>query len=121
MVNTVKNGIADCISTLQECKVDHYDGDNAPGDTVSTLSIRGDLAISVSSLTSFEALASYVNYKNELVGEHVVVDASWRSSDSGVVSINSSTGSLTGVSEGNVTITAQLSDGSIASVPVIVS
>ena len=120
-ISTVKTGINACMSTLQGCGVDAYVGTNAPDDQISTLRIVGLNSIPTGEATTLSASADYTNYKGIITEENILETVTWSSSDGSIASINSSTGLVFAGTPGNVTITARAGDGTVSSVPMIVT
>ena len=120
--STVKTAIANAISTLQNCKSDTYEGAAAPDPSITAFSITvPGTAVAGSGPGTFIATVDTHDHNGVPVEVGTIVNATWSSSDSGIVSVNSSTGSYMPVSQGNITVTARYTDGSVASAPMVIT
>ena len=121
-VNIIKAAIANVLLTLQNCGSDRYEGIPAPDPQVSILRVTGAGTVAVGSdPQTFMATVDFMDHNGVVTGIGQPVDVVWSSSDGTVVSINSSTGVYTPLAPGNITITARYTDGSVASVPMVVT
>lgn len=120
-ISTIKTAVTDGISALQGCGIDEYTGLQAPVDQISTLRISGNASITPGESAALLATADYENYKGMATGVDIPLAVTWVSSDNAIVSVNSSTGAATAEAQGNVTITARATDGTLSSVPMIVT
>ena len=118
----VKTAIANAINTLQNCRSDTYEGAAAPDPSITAFSITvPSTAVAGSGPGTFIATVDTHDHNGVPVEVGTRVNATWSSSDSGIVSVNSSTGSYTPVSQGNITVTARHTDGSVASAPMVIT
>jgi len=121
-VNIIKVAIANVLTTLQNCNSDRYEGTSAPDLQLSTLrvdNIGGTVAVGTEN-SNVVAKADFVDHHGESKSTNQIVEVVWSSSDGGIVSINSSTGSYLALVPGNVTVTARHRGGAVASVPLVV-
>lgn len=121
-VNIIKGAIANVLTTLQNCGSDRYEGLLAPNPQLAALRIDNlGVTVAVGTENSIaEARADFVNHHGQSTSTNQSVDVTWLSSDSGIISINSSTGSYSALIPGNVTVTARHSGGAVTSIPLVV-
>jgi len=120
-VNIIKVAIAKVLSTLQNCDSDRYEGIPAPNPYLSGLRINNIGGIvDVGTENSIGASADFTDHNGKIIAVDREVTVTWLSSDSGIVSINSSTGVYTTLVPGNVTITARHQAGAVTSVAMVV-
>ena len=120
-ISTIETAVNDGISKLQGCGIDEYVGEEAPNDQISTLRIVISSPIAAGTSTTLQASADYASYKGVTTGVDIPLVVTWTSSDNAIVSVNSSTGAATAEVQGNVTITARADDGTVSSVPMVVT
>ena len=117
----VKAAVTSAISVLQNCGSGGFLGTASPDPQIATFRVVGDTVVSADSGTgTFVATADFIDHNGVSTSTDTEVSASWFSSDSGIVSVNSSTGVYSALVPGNVTITARHSDGAVTSVPLVV-
>ena len=126
-VAIVKAAIANAISTLQNCGSDRFDGTASPAPQVSALrvvDINGNsvgTVVAGSGSATLTATADFTDHNGIVTDSQVAVTVVWSSSDSSIVTMNSSSGVYTPLAPGNITISARYVDGSVASIPMVVT
>ena len=117
----VKAAVISVIDGLQSCGSESFLGTAAPDSQMVTFRVIGNDVVSAGSVTeTFVATADFMDHNGLSTATNEKVSATWFSSDSGIVSVNSSTGVYSALVPGNVTITARHSGGAVASVPLVV-
>ena len=102
--STVKTAIANAISTLQNCKSDTYEGAAAPDPSITAFSITvPSTAVAGSGPGTFIATVDTHDHNGVPVEVGTIVNATWP------------------VSQGNITVTARYTDGSVASAPMVIT
>ena len=120
-VAIVKAAVTSAISVLQNCGSENFLGTASPDPQATTLNVIGaGTFVASSGNFSLLATAEFMDHNGISTATDEVVPATWSSSDTNIVSVNSSTGVVTPLIVGNVTISARHSSGSISSVPMIV-
>tara|TARA_Y100000310_G_C20313863_1_gene637485 strand:+ start:22 stop:519 length:498 start_codon:yes stop_codon:yes gene_type:complete len=118
----VKAAITNAISVLQNCGSENFTGTASPDPQLVAFRVAGNSTRQAGSGTGiFIATADFMDHNGVSTATDEEVSATWSSSDSNIVSVNSSTGVFTPLVPGNVTISARHSNGSVASVPMLVT
>jgi len=118
----VKAAIANATSTLQDCNSDSFAGTAAPDPKILTLRVLGaGTAVAGSGSDTLTATADFINHNGIITDVDVAVTVVWSSSDSNIVTMNSDSGVYTPLAPGNITISARYADGSVTSVPMVVT
>ena len=121
-VAIVKAAVTSAISVLQNCGSESFLGTASPDPQMVTFRVIGNDTVSAGSGTgTFVATADFMDHNGISTSINKEVLATWSSSDTAVVSVNSSTGVYTPVSQGNITVTARYTDGSVSSAPMVVT
>ena len=119
-VTIIKTAIERAISILQNCGASRYAGIPAPAPLLTSLRIEGGEPASAGATGALTAMGDFADHNGQSVSIGGTVLATWTSSDSDIVSINSSSGVYSALVPGNVTITARHVEGAITSIPLIV-
>jgi len=117
-VNIIKAAITNVLTILQNCGSARYEGTSAPDHHLSALRIDnlGEIVAVGTEASTAVAKADFIDHHGRPTSTDQLVDVTWLSSDSGIISINSSTGVYLALIPGTVTITARHGAGAVASV-----
>tara|TARA_Y100000034_G_C6756921_1_gene336843 strand:+ start:54 stop:554 length:501 start_codon:yes stop_codon:yes gene_type:complete len=118
----VKAAVTNAISVLQNCGSENFLGTASPAPSVTAFRIAvPSTVVAGSGSGTFTARIDTHDHNGVSISTNEEVLATWSSSDATVVSVNSSTGVYTPVSQGNITVTARYTDGSVSSAPMVVT
>ena len=121
-VVTVKAAVANAISALQNCGSENFLGTASPDPQVTTLNVIGaGTFVAGSGNVTLQATADFMDHNGAVTTTGEAVTVVWASSDSSIGPVNSSSGVFTPLAPGNITISARYANGSIASVPIVVT
>jgi len=121
-VVVIKAAITSAINTLQNCGSESFLGTVSPAPQVTMLNVIGaGTFVAGSGDVSLLAKADLMDHNGIVTATGETVTVVWSSSDSNIGSVNTSTGVYTPLTPGSITITAKYIDGSVASVPMVVT
>jgi predicted deacylase len=118
----VKAAVTNAISVLQNCGSENFLGTASPAPQITTLNVIGaGTFVAGSGNVTLLAAADFMDHNGVVTSSGEKVTVVWASSDSSIGSVNSSSGIFTPLAPGNITISARHSNGSISSVPMIIT